>query len=174
MYHRMYHYGNMYFTIVRSSLLSVFILPWAHNPHLISVSICCLVAKSCPTLCNPIGCNTPGLPVLHCILEFDWTHVLWVSDAIQPSLLLLSLSPPTFNLSQHQDLFQWFGSLHQVAQVLELQRQSFSEYSGLISFLSKGLLRAFSSTTIQRHQFFGTPAFFMVQLSQPYWWIERS
>ena len=124
----------MYFTILRSSLLSLFIPPWAHNPHLISVSICCSVAKSCPTLCNPMECNMPGFPVLHCILEFAQTHVHWVSDSIPPSLLLLSPSPPTFNLSQHQGLFQWCGSLHQVVQVLELQHQSFDEYSGLISF----------------------------------------
>ena len=134
----------------------------------------CSFTKSCPTLCNPMDCSMSGFPILYCLLEFAQTHVHWVGDVIQISHPLLPPSLPALNLSQHQDLFQWFGSLHQVAQVLELQRQSFSEYSGLISFLSKGLLRAFSSTTIQRHQFFGTPAFFMVQLSQPYWWIERS
>ena len=56
-----------------------------------------------------------------------WTHVHWVSDAIQPSYPLLSPSPPTFNLSQHQGLFQWVNSSHQVAKVLkfQLQHQSF-------------------------------------------------
>ena len=62
------------------------------------------VAQSCPTLCNPMDCSTPGLPVHHQLLEF--THVHQVSDAIQPSHPLSSPSPPAFNLSQHQGLFQ--------------------------------------------------------------------
>ena len=64
------------------------------------------VAQLCPTLCNPMDCSTPGLPV-HCqILEFMQTHIHRVGDAIQPSHPLSSPSPPTFNLSQHQSLFQ--------------------------------------------------------------------
>ena len=71
--------------------------------------------------------STPGLPVHHQLLEFTQTHVHWVSDAIQPSHSLSSPSLPAFNLSQHQGLFKWVSSLHQVAQVLEfqLQHQSF-------------------------------------------------
>ena len=92
------------------------------------------VAKSCLTLCNPIDCSTPGFPDLHHLLEFAQTHVHWVRDAIQPSYPLSPPSLPSLNLSQHQDLFQWVGSSHQVAKVLELQQQSFSEYPGLISF----------------------------------------
>ena len=65
------------------------------------------VAQSCPTLCDPMDCSTPGFPVHHQLLELTQTHVHWVSDAIQPSHPLLSPSPPTFNLSQHQGLFQW-------------------------------------------------------------------
>ena len=85
------------------------------------------VAQSCPTLCNPMNCSTPGLPVHHQLPEFTQTHVHWVSDAIQPSHPLLSPSPPTFNLSQHQGLFKWVSSSHQVARVSEfqLQHQSF-------------------------------------------------
>ena len=85
------------------------------------------VAQSCPTLCDPMDFSTPGLPVHHQLLEFTQTHVHWVGDAIQPSHPLSSPSPPTFNLSQHQDLFQWVSSSHQVARVLEfqLQHQSF-------------------------------------------------
>ena len=85
------------------------------------------VAQSCPTLCHPMDCSTPGLPVHHQLLESTQTHVHWVGDAIQPSHPLLSPSPPTFNLSQHQGLFKWVSSLHQVAKVLEfqLQHQSF-------------------------------------------------
>ena len=64
---------------------------------------CCWVAQSCPTLCDPVNCSTPGFPVLHHLLEFAQTHVHWVSDAIQPSHPLSSPSP-TFSLSQHQGL----------------------------------------------------------------------
>ena len=85
------------------------------------------VAQSCPTLCDPMNCSTPGLPVQHQLPEPTQTHVHWVSDAIQPSHLLLSRSPSTFNLSQHHGLFKWVSSLHQVAKLLEfqLQHQSF-------------------------------------------------
>ena len=64
------------------------------------------VAQSCPTLCNPMNCSTPGLPVHHQLLEFTQTHVHRVSDAIQPSHPLASPSPPAPNPSQHQSLFQ--------------------------------------------------------------------
>ena len=88
--------------------------------------LCCpSVAKLCLTLCNIMGCSTPGFPVLHSFLNFAQTHVHWVSEAIQPSHLLLPPSPPALNLSQHQGLFQWVSCLHQVARVLELQHQSY-------------------------------------------------
>ena len=64
------------------------------------------VTQSCPTLCNPMDCSTPGLPVHHQLPEFTQTHVHGVSDAIQPSHPLLSPSPPAFNLSQHEGLFK--------------------------------------------------------------------
>ena len=79
---------------------------------------CCSVAKSCLTLCNPMDCSTSGSSVLHYLPEFTQTHVHWVGDAIQPSHPLSPPSPPAFNLSQHQGLFQWVSSLHQVAKVL--------------------------------------------------------
>ena len=63
------------------------------------------VAQLCPTLCNPMDCSTPGLPVYHQLPEFTQTHVHPVGDAIQPSHPLSSPSPPAFNLSQHQGLF---------------------------------------------------------------------
>ena len=81
------------------------------------------VTPSCPTLCDPMDCSTPGFPVHHQLPELAQTHVHWVSDAIQPSHPLSSPSPPAFNLSQPQGLFQWVSSLHQVAKVLELQLQ---------------------------------------------------
>ena len=70
-----------------------------------------------------MDCSTPGLPVHHQLPEFDQTYVHGVSDAIQPSYPLLSPSPPAFNLSQHQGLFQRVSSSHQVAKLLELQLQ---------------------------------------------------
>ena len=84
---------------------------------------CCSVAQLYPTLCHPTDCSTPGFHVLHHLPEFVQTHVHWVGDAIQPSHLLSSPSPPAFNLSQNQGLFQWVSSLHQMAKVLELQLQ---------------------------------------------------
>ena len=79
------------------------------------------VAQSCPTLCDPMNCSTPGLPVHHQLPKFTQTHVHRVSDAIQPSHPLSSPSPPAPNPSQHQSLFQWVNSSHEVAKVLEFQ-----------------------------------------------------
>ena len=67
---------------------------------------CCSVAQLCPTLCNPMDCSTPGLPVHHQLPESTQTHIHRVSDAMQPTRPLSSPSPPAFNLSQHQGLFQ--------------------------------------------------------------------
>ena len=128
-------------------------------------------------LCNPMDCNMPGFPVHHQLLEPVQTHVYWVSDAIQPSHSLLSPSP-AFNLSQHQGVFQWVTSSHQVAKVLELQlqHQSFHEYSGLISFRFDwfGLLAVHGTlkSLLQHHSSKASvlwcSAFFIVQLSHPY------
>ena len=79
------------------------------------------VAQLCPTLCDPMNRSTPGLPVHHKLPEFTQTHVHWVSDAIQPSHPLASPSPPALNPSQHQSLFQWVSSSHEVPKVLEFQ-----------------------------------------------------
>ena len=84
-------------------------------------------AHLCPTICDPMDCSMPGLPVHHQLPEFTHTHVHRVGDAIQPCHPLLSPSPPALNLSQHQGLFKWLSSSHQVAKVLEFQlpHQSF-------------------------------------------------
>ena len=82
------------------------------------------VTQSCPTLCDPMNRSTPGFPVHHQLPEFTQTHVHQVSDAIQPSHPLSSPSPPAPNPSQHQSLFQWVNSSHEVAKVLEFQRGS--------------------------------------------------
>ena len=84
------------------------------------------VAQSCLTLCDPMDCSMPGLLVYHQFLEFTQTHVHWVGDAIQLSYPLSFPSPPAFNLSQHQGLFQWVSSLHQMDKVLEFQLQHHS------------------------------------------------
>ena len=81
------------------------------------------VAQSYPTLCDPMNRNTPGLPAHHKLPEFTRTHAHQVSEAIQPSHPLLSPSPPAPNPSQHQGLFHWVNSSHEVAKLLEFQLQ---------------------------------------------------
>ena len=102
---------------------------------------CSSVAQSCPTLWDPVNCSTPGLPVHHKLLEFTQTHAHWVGDAIQPSHPLPSPSPPASNPSQHQGLFQWVNSSHEVAKVLEfqLQHQSF-QWTSRTDLLQDGLV----------------------------------
>ena len=84
------------------------------------------VTQSCPTLRDSVNRSTPGLPVHHQLLEFIQTHVHQVGDAIQPSHPLSPPSPPAPNPSQHQSLFQWVNSLHEVAKVLEFRLQHHS------------------------------------------------
>ena len=79
------------------------------------------VSQSCPTLCDPMNCSTPGLPVHHQIPESTQTYVHQVGDVTEPFHPLLSPSHPALNLSQHQGLFQWVSSSHEVAKVLEFQ-----------------------------------------------------
>ena len=141
------------------------------------------VIQSCPTLCNPMNRSTPGLPVHHQLPEFTETHVTqthvhWIGDAIQLSHPLSSPSPPAPNSSQHQSLFQWISSSHQMARYwnFSFTFSPSNEYSGLISFridwfdlltvqwTLKSLLQCHSSiASILRHS-----AFFTVQLSHPY------
>ena len=152
---------------------------WNHltvKPPLVTFSS---VTQSRPTLCNPMDCSTPGLPVHHQLLEFTQIHVHWVGDAIQPPHPLTSHSPPTFNLSQHQGLISNESVLH----IRWPKYWSFSfsispsnECSGLISFRMdwldllevqgtlKSLLQHYSSkaSILQRS------SFFIVQLSHPY------
>ena len=139
------------------------------------------------TLCDPMDCSTPGLPV-HQLPEFTQTYVHWIGGAIQPSHLS-SLSLPTFNLSQHQVPFKWLSSLHQVAKVLEFQLQYqlnirliSNEHSGLISFRMdwldflavqgnlKSLLQHHSSKALVLQ----CSAFFIIQLSYPHMTIRKS
>ena len=113
-----------------------------------------------------MNCSTPGLPVHHQLQESTQIHVHWVSDAIKPSHPLSSSFPPALNLSQHQGLFKWVSSPHQMAKLLEFQLQHQSlqwttqdwsplVWTGWISLQSKGLSRVFSNATVQKPQFFG-------------------
>ena len=125
------------------------------------------VTQSCPTLCDPMNCSMPGLPVHHQLPDFTQTHVHRVGDAIQPSHPLSSpfsscpqslLASESFPMSQ---LFAWGGQSTGVsasASFLSKKSQGWSpsEWTGWISLQSKGLSRAFSNTTVQKHQFFGT------------------
>ena len=97
-------------------------------------SYCCSVTQSCPTLCDPMDCSTPGLPVHHQLPEFTQTQVHRVSDAIQPSHPLLSPSPPALNLSQHQGLLQWVSIRCPKYWSFSFSIIPSNEYSGLISF----------------------------------------
>ena len=116
--------------------------------------------------CNPMDCSTAGFHVLHYPPEFAQTHVYWVSEPIQPSHPLSPSFPPALSLAQHQGLFQWVGPSHQVAQCIGVSASASVPpvniqgwfplgLAGLISLVSKGLSKAFSSITDQKHQFFG-------------------
>ena len=121
-----------------------------------------LVAQSCLTLCDPMDCSTLGFLVHHQLQELTQTHVHGVSDAIQPSYPLSSPSPPAFNLSKHQGLFQWVSSSHQYWSFsfsispsdLNIQDWFPLGWIGWISLQSKGLSRVFSNTTVKKYQFF--------------------
>jgi len=131
--------------------------------------------QSCPTLCNPMDCSTLGFPVHHQLPELTQTHVNRNGDATQPSHSLSSPSPPALNLSQHQGLFQWVSSSHQVAKVLEfqLQHQSF-QWIFKTDFLEDRLvdLQGTLKSLLQHHSSKASilyrSAFFIVQLSHPY------
>ena len=127
---------------------------------------CCLVARLCPTLCDPMDCSTPGSSVFHYFLEFAQIRVHWVSDAIQPSHPLSPPSPPALSLSQHQRLFS-----NELALRIRWPKDwsfNFSispsnEYSVLTSFridwldllgVQGTLSRLFSNTTVWKHLFF--------------------
>ena len=122
--------------------------------------------------------STPGLPVHHQLLEFTQTHVHWVGDAIQPSHPLSSPSPPATNPSQHQGLFKWVSSSHEMAKVLEF---SFSispskEIPGLISFRMdwldlfevQGTLKSLLQHHSSKASILWCSVFFIVQLWHPY------
>ena len=143
-----------------------------------------LVAQLCPPLCDPMDCSQTEIPdffVYHQLPEFAQTHAHWIGDAIQPTQPLLSPSAPAFNFSQHQGLFQGVSSLHQVAKAI-VASASVSVFpmniqdwfplglTVMISLLSKGLLRIFSNTTVEKHQFFSAQ-FSLWSNSHIYTWL---
>ena len=136
---------------------------------------CCSAAQSCPTLCDPMGCSMPGLPVPHHLPEFSQVHVHWIGDALQPSHVTPS-SLSALNLSQYQGLFQWVSCCIRWPKCWSINISPSNEYSGLISFridwfdlfAVQGTLRSL----LQRHSLkaliLWRSTFFMVQLSQPH------
>ena len=127
------------------------------------------VAQPCPTFCDPMDCSMSSFPVLHHLPELAQTHVHWVGDATQPFHPLSSPSPPAFNLSQHQGLYnesvlriRWkkYWSFSTSASFLVMNIQSWFPLglTGLIFLQSKRLSRVYSNTTIQKHQFGAQPS----------------
>ena len=104
------HWSIFVFVILTSIIWSLFFL--------LTCRCCCSVTKSCLTLCDLMNYSTPCFSVHNYLPEFAQTHVHWISDAIQPSHPLSPTSPPALNPSQHQGLFQWVGSLNEVAKEL--------------------------------------------------------
>ena len=129
------------------------------------------VAQSCPTLCDPMDCSFPGFPVHHQLLELAQTHVHRVGDATQPSCPLSSSSPPAFNRSYHQGLFQWVSSSHQVARVLEfqLQHHSFQWIFRTDFFAVQGTLKSLFQHHRSKASILWRSAFFIVQLFATPW-----
>ena len=125
-----------------------------------------------------MNCTRPGLPLHHQLLEFTQTHVHWVGDAIQPSHPLSSPSSPALNLSQHQGLFQWVSSSHEVAKYwsFSFNISSSNEHPGLISFRMDWLdlleVQGTVKSLLQHHSskasILRCSAFFIGQLSHPY------
>ena len=139
------------------------ISPGSHVKAAVAACRCCSVARSCPILWKPMDCSTPAFPVLHCLLELAPIHVHWV--AIQPSHSLSSPSPlpsifPRFRVFSMSQFFASGGQSTKASawtSVLPVNIQGWFALglTGLISLLSRGLSRIFSSTTIWKHPLFG-------------------
>ena len=132
------------------------------------------VTQLCPTLCDPMNHSTPGLPVHHQLQEFTQTHVPWVSDAIQPSHPLSSSSPPAINPSQHQNIFQWVNSSHEVnfsfsiIPSKEIPRVISFRMDWLDLLAVQGTLKSLLQHHSSKAPILWCSAFFTVQLSHPY------
>ena len=139
------------------------------------------VAQSCPALCNPMDCSTPGLPVHHQLLELTQTYAHRVGDAIQPSHPLMSPSPPAFNLSQHQGLFKWVSPSHQVAKasasasVLPMNIQDWLSlgWTGWISCSKRDSQESSPVPQFKKHQFFGSQLSLQSNFHIHTWLLEK-
>ena len=138
---------------------------WTCNTREIKVQFSS-VTQSCPILCDPMNCSTPGLPVHHQLPEFTQTHHHQVGDchpAISSSVVPFSSCPQSLPASESfsmSQLFAWGGQstgVSALGSVLPMNTQDWSPlgWTGWISLQSKGLSRGFSNTTVQKHQFFG-------------------
>ena len=144
----------------------------------ITFCYCSSVSQSCTILCNPMDCSTPGFPVLHYLPEIAQTLVHRVDDAVQPSQPLSPPSSPALNLYQHQGLFQWFSTSHQVAKgwTFSFSISPYNEYSGFISFridcfnllAVQGSLKSLLQDHGLKASILRCSALFMVQLSHLY------
>ena len=142
---------------------------------------CCSIAQLGPTLCDAMNCSIPGFPILHHLPEFAQTHVHWVDDAIQPFCPLSSPSPPVFNLSQHQGLYESDFSIRWPKYwSFSFSLSPSNEHSGLISFrvnlfdllAVQGTLKSLLQHHSSKASILQCSAFFTVQLSQSvhdYW-----
>ena len=140
-------------------------------------SLCCFplslsvqfssATQSCPILCDPMHCSTPGLPVHHQLLEFNSNSCpssRWCHPAISFSVVPFTSCPQSLPASESflmSQLFAWGGQSIGVSALASFLPKKFqgwspSEWTGWISLQSKGLSRVFSNTTVQKHQFFGT------------------
>ena len=163
-------------SLLKQNLNGKVAIYWLVNSQCLSVQFSS-VAQLCLTLCDPMNCSMPGLPVHHQLLEFTQTHVHRVSGAIQPSHPLLYPSPPAPNPSQHQSLSQWVNSSHEVAKVLEFQLSSIpsKEIPGLIFrrdwldlLAVQGTLKSLLQHDNSKPSILWRSAFFTVQLPHPY------
>ena len=170
------------FPVDNNSLIFFFLVFFVISlfPHVFYFSLVQFssVAQSCLTLWDPMNCSMPGLPVHHQLLRFTQTHVRWVGDANQSSHSLLSPSSPSFNLSQHQGLFQWVSSLLSWAKYwsFSFNISPSNQQSGLISFRMdwldllavQGTLKSLLQHHSSKTSILQLSAFFIVQLSHPY------
>ena len=160
-------------------------LPNTLNMLKIFWAFCFSVSQACPSLRDPMGCSTSGFPVLHHLPELAQAHVHWVSDGIQPSHPLSPTSPPALHLSKHQGLFQWAGSFlasggqgtgasaSESVLLMNIQGWFPLVLTNLISLLSRGLSRVFSSTTVRKHQFFIVQPCFWSSSHIRTWLLEK-
>ena len=141
-------------------------------------------SRSRVRLCNPMNRSMPGLPVHYQLLESTQTNVHWVCDAIQPSYPLSSPSPPTLSPSQHQHLFKWVSSWHQMAKYwsFSFNISLSNEHSGLISFRMdwldllavQGTLKSLLQHHSSKASILRCSAFFIVNSHIHTWLLETS